>query len=111
MEAGHLQLATEAIDLADVIEAVRQDVAPQAAAKGLAVQIDLSSTLPSVLGDAERLRQILLNLAGNAVKFTNEGGICITATPTSTGGVEVVVKDTGMGIPEQALPHIFDDFR
>ena len=111
MEAGHLDLSSEPVALTDVIEAVRQDVAPQAAAKGLAVQIDLSPTLPPVLGDAERLRQILLNLVGNAVKFTNEGGICITATPTPTGGVEVVVKDTGMGIPAQALPHIFEEFR
>jgi PAS domain S-box-containing protein len=111
MEAGRLELATEPVDLVQVIEHVRQDVAPQAAAKSLTLQIDLPASLPCVIGDAERLRQILLNLVGNAVKFTDEGSIRVTAALTSTGGVDIVVSDTGIGIPPDALPFIFDEFR
>ena len=111
LEAGRLELATDPVDLAQVIEQVRQDVAPQAAGKGLDVQIELPPVLPLVIGDAERLRQILLNLAGNAVKFTSAGHIRITAAATARGGVGVEVSDTGMGIPTHALPHIFEEFR
>jgi PAS domain S-box-containing protein len=110
MEAGRLELAAEPVDLVQVIEQVRQDVAPQSAAKGLALRIDLASSLPFVIGDAERLRQVLLNLVGNAVKFTDEGCVCVTAVPTA-GGVDVIVSDTGIGIPADAVPFIFDEFR
>jgi PAS domain S-box-containing protein len=111
MEAGRLALAAEPIDLGQVIEQVRQDVAPQAAAKSLALQIELPHSLPSVTGDAERLRQILLNLVGNAVKFTESGCVRITVAPTLSGGVDVTVSDTGIGIPADAVPVIFDEFR
>jgi PAS domain S-box-containing protein len=110
MEAGRLELAAEPVDLIQVIEQVRQDVAPQSAAKGLALRIDLPSSPPVVIGDAERLRQVLLNLVGNAVKFTDEGCVCVTAVPTA-GGVDVIVSDTGIGIPADAMPFIFDEFR
>jgi PAS domain S-box-containing protein len=110
LEAAGFDLATEPIDLNKVIEAVRQDIAPQAGAKGLTVQIAVPEALPPLTGDAERVRQILLNLAGNAMKFTQRGGIQITATATITGGVEVAVIDTGMGITAEAILHIFDAF-
>jgi signal transduction histidine kinase len=67
--------------------------------------------LPFVIGDAERLRQVLLNLVGNAVKFTDVGCVRVSAGPTSTGGVDIVVSDTGIGIPPDAVPFIFDEFR
>jgi PAS domain S-box-containing protein len=111
MEAGRLELAADLVDLIEVIEAVRQDVAPQAAVKRLDLHIDLPPSLPRVIGDAERVRQILLNLVGNAVKFTTEGGVRITATVTSTGGVAVDVSDTGIGITEDMMPLIFEEFR
>ena len=110
MEAGRLTFATEPVDLAKVIEQVRQDVAPQAAAKSLALQIDLPPSLPAVLGDAERLRQILLNLVGNAVKFTEAGWVRIAGRITDDG-VAVAVTDTGLGVPPETLPHIFEEFR
>jgi hypothetical protein len=110
MEAGGIDFAVKPFDLARVIETVRQDIAPQAGAKGLAVEIAFPPSLPSVVGDAERVRQILLNLAGNAVKFTTEGSVRITVTPMSIGGVEVAVSDTGIGISADALPHVFEAF-
>ena len=110
MEAGRLELAAEPVDLAEIIEQVRQDIAPQIAAQGLALTIDLPASLPPALGDPERIRQILLNLAGNAVKFTEEGAVRITACRAGDG-VEVAVRDTGIGISAEALPSIFEEFR
>jgi PAS domain S-box-containing protein len=110
LEAGHLELSAAAVALPQVIEEVRQGVAPQAAAKGLTLQIDLPEELPLVVGDEMGLCQVLLNLAGNAVKFTDGGTIRISAERME-GEVAVTVSDSGIGIALDALPHIFDEFR
>jgi two-component system, cell cycle sensor histidine kinase PleC len=110
IEAGRLEVADRIVDLAEVVEQVRQDVTPQASQKGVILRIARPSTLPPVRGDAERLRQILLNLAGNAVKFTDDGFIEFTAARNGES-VAVTVRDTGCGIAPEALPHIFETFR
>lgn len=110
LEAGRLDLAREPLDLRQIIEQVRQDVAPQAATKGLTLTIRIPSRLPRLLGDAERVRQILLNLVGNAVKFTECGGITIRVA-ARPDGVAVAVADSGIGIAPEALPTIFEEFR
>jgi signal transduction histidine kinase len=98
------------VDLPEVIEQVRADIAPQARAKGLALSIDLPRALPLVVGDAGRLRQVLLNLASNAVKFTHQGEVCVSAQP-SGNGVDIAVRDTGIGITAEAMAMIFEEFR
>jgi PAS domain S-box-containing protein len=110
LEAGRLELISSAVDLAEIIEQVRQDVAPQAGAKGLRLDISMPSSLPLAIGDAERVRQILLNLVGNAVKFTESGVVRVRASATSAG-VELSVSDTGIGIAPEALSFIFEEFR
>lgn len=110
MEAGRLELASRPVDLAQIAEEVRQDIAPQAEAKGLGLAVELPPDLPLVLGDSVRLRQILLNLAGNAVKFTERGSVRIAARADG-GQARIAVSDTGIGISAEALPHIFEEFR
>jgi signal transduction histidine kinase len=110
MEAGRLELAAEPVALHTILEQVRQDIVPLVTAKGLSFAIDLPESLPPVLGDAVRLRQILLNLVGNAVKFTEAGAVDITASQTADG-ITVKVRDTGIGISQEALPFIFEEFR
>jgi signal transduction histidine kinase len=110
MEAGRLQLAAEPVVLETILDQVRQDVAPHLIAKALAFAIHLPPALPPVRGDALRVRQILLNLVGNAVKFTEAGAVAISAH-RAAGGVTVLVRDTGIGISTEALPHIFEEFR
>jgi two-component system sensor histidine kinase/response regulator len=110
MEAGRLQLADEPVDLGAIIEEARQDVAPQVAAKEIELGIALPPSYPLVRGDRDRLRQIVLNLVGNAVKFTERGLVQI-AVCLAPDGVDVVVRDTGIGITAEALPLIFEEFR
>src|SRR5215212_4681932 len=110
LEAGHLELKAEAVALPPVIEEVRQGVAPQAAAKGLSLRIDLPEELPLIVGDEMGLCQVLLNLAGNAVKYTDQGEVRVSAKQIE-GEVSITVSDTGIGIAPDVLPHIFDEFR
>jgi two-component system, sensor histidine kinase and response regulator len=110
MEAGRLELKIADVDLREIIEQVRQDVAPQAEAKGLTLRVSVAPDLPPVRADADRLRQILLNLAGNAVKFTEEGSVNISAT-AAPNGVDLAVRDTGIGIAPEAVSRIFEEFQ
>lgn len=111
MEAGWLELDVKDVDIAEIVEAVRQDVAPQAEAKGLALTIAVSPELPAIRGDAGRLRQILLNLAGNAVKFTERGEVRITVDSAPVGGIDIAVCDSGIGIAPDDLERIFGEFQ
>jgi two-component system, sensor histidine kinase and response regulator len=110
LESGQLELTATAVALPPVIEEVRQGVAPLAATKGLALRIDLPEDLPLVLGDEMGLCQVLLNLAGNAVKYTDQGEVRVSAERIE-GEVSITVSDTGIGIAPDVLPHIFDEFR
>jgi PAS domain S-box-containing protein len=109
LEAGRLEVNLEPVELATVCEQVRQEIAPLAAPKGLALVIALPPDLPLVMADVWFLHQILLNLVENAVKFTERGEVRITARVTGQG-FEIAVTDTGIGIAAEALPHIFDEF-
>ncbi len=109
IEAGRLDLAAEPFDPAALVESVVELLAPRAQDKGLEIAADIE-TLPAVLvGDADRVRQILINLAGNAVKFTESGGVGVTAA-WGPEGLTLAVHDTGPGIPEDRLPVLFQEF-
>ena len=109
IEAGRLDVAIRPLDVAEVIERVRLMVAPQAEAKGLALDVGVAPGLPPIAADHNRIVQILFNLLGNAIKFTSEGLVQARARARDTG-VEITVKDTGIGITPEALPLIFDEF-
>jgi signal transduction histidine kinase/CheY-like chemotaxis protein len=110
VEAGKLELTQAPFDPVGLIEDVTELMAPRAQAKGIEISALLGPDLPGKLvGDAERLRQILLNLVGNAVKFTQEGGVGIEADSTA-GEFVVAIADTGPGIPAERLATIFEEF-
>jgi PAS domain S-box-containing protein len=110
LEAGQLQVAAEPVALPEIIEGVRQEVAPRMAAQGLELHVELAPSLPLALGDARRTRQIVRNLVDNAVKFTETGSVHITACATENG-VDIAVRDTGIGMTEEAMRHVFDAFQ
>ncbi|WID95256.1 response regulator [Bosea vestrisii] len=110
VEAGKLELADAPFDPATLIEDVTELMAPRAQAKGIEISTLLAPDLPRrLLGDAERLRQILLNLVGNGVKFTQEGGVGIEAE-IAGGEIVMTIADTGQGIPAERLMTIFEEF-
>ncbi len=110
IEAGRLSLDEVPFDLATVVEDVAQIVAPAAGEKNLEVVVDIDPAIPERLwGDPARLRQILLNLAGNAVKFTDHGHILLAAEG-SGDGLHLLVADTGPGITAEAQTRLFNPF-
>jgi PAS domain S-box-containing protein len=109
IEAGRLDIAMRPLDVAEVMERVRLMVAPHAESKGLELSIAVAPGLPPIVADDNRIVQVLFNLIGNAIKFTNEGSVRVQARPRDAG-VEIAVADTGIGIAPEALPQIFDEF-
>jgi PAS domain S-box-containing protein len=107
--SGKLHLDTRPVNLAAVVEAALEAVHPAAHAKGVEIASDLTPV--AVVGDPQRLQQVAWNLLSNAVKFTPAGGRVEVRMGSAGEQVELVVRDTGQGIPADALPHIFDRFR
>lgn len=104
-----LHLNTTPIDLRTLVDTVLTVLKPLADAKGLCLVHDLPHRLPAALGDEDRLQQILINLIGNAIKFTEKGRVTITAT-AGNPQIEVAIIDTGIGIPTDKLGDIFLSF-
>ena len=112
IEAGHLAIEEEAFDLAAPVAEVLDLLAPAVAEKGIRLSASIDPLLPArVIGDARRLRQILLNLADNAVKFTAVGGVGIRVERAEAPGqVRFVVADTGIGMPPEVQARLFGRF-
>ena len=108
---GKLNLAMQPVNLLQVIEAAIEVVRPAAEAKGLALQIKHDPSAGLVSGDEARLQQVVWNLLSNAVKFTSQGGSVEVSLGRADGLTEVVVRDTGIGIAPEFLPHVFERFR
>lgn len=111
IESGREDLEPEPFTLAELVGAVAEIVDGPARAKGIEVTADVDPRLPArLVGDERRLRQILLNLTGNAVKFTTDGRVRLGAEAGPGGEVRFVVEDTGPGIPQAAREHLFEPF-
>ncbi len=111
IEAGRLDLEAVAFSLVDLVEAARALVAPSASRKGLTLTVAVAPGVsPWRVGDPTRLRQVLLNLLGNAVKFTGSGSVALAVAPDVGDAVRFTVADTGIGIPHDRLERIFEAF-
>ena len=110
IEAGQLTLSLADYSMKDVVHAVYGAVEPLAAGKKLDFKVEIAPDLPTGHGDERRLTQVLLNLVGNAIKFTDEGGVTIKAG-LKDGMFSVAVVDTGPGISEADKPKLFQEFQ
>ena len=115
IEAGKLAIEAVEFDLRRTVEETVKTLAVRAREKGLALVCDIAGDLPaSVIGDPGRLRQILLNLVGNAIKFTERGEITVRLAVDAVEGQQVTIRfsvsDTGIGIATDKQTHIFDAF-
>ncbi len=114
IEAEKIEIAQVPFSLEDNLFEVIRSLAVKANEKGLELIVDIAVPAPIVVGDPMRLRQILINLVGNAIKFTDSGEVVVTVKTTDTSDQETIVSlevsDTGIGIPEDRLSHVFDPF-
>jgi signal transduction histidine kinase len=110
IEAGQLTLAIADYSLKDVARTVFSAVEPLASEKSISFKLDVPADLPRGRGDERRLTQVLLNLVGNAIKFTDAGEVMIRAS-AGNGTFNVAVRDTGPGIPESDQSRIFEEFQ
>ncbi len=110
--AGRLELHDEPVDLGQLVQACHRLLAERAHAGKVRLEIDLARDLPVVLADPVRLKQIILNLMTNAVKFTPEGGrVTVRAAPDADLGVTITIADTGIGMTAQEIEVALEPFR
>jgi GAF domain-containing protein/DNA-binding response OmpR family regulator len=119
IEAGKMDLENQPFDLREVVESALDLIAPRAVEKGLDLAYLFDNDVPpAILGDVTRLRQILINLLGNAVKFTEKGEVVVNVSRAASTGssvkqdvtLEFIVRDTGIGIPADRMGRLFQSF-
>ncbi len=110
IEAGQMELQIDTYKMDDVVSSVLGTIEPLAAEKSLTVKSDIQERMPTGTGDAARLRQVVLNIVGNAVKFTQQGSVSISAK-AENGQFTVLVTETGAGISEADQMSIFHEFQ
>jgi signal transduction histidine kinase len=110
IDSGAFVIETKPVDVAAVIRQVIDLCESQAATRNVALKAEVPDALPGIEADPGRLLQLLSNLLGNAMKFSPPNTVVVVRATASTCGVEVSVADSGVGIPAENLPRIFDRF-
>ncbi len=111
LEAQRLSLTPAPVDLHRLVMATLSDLQSLASEKQLTLDTQLTLENPTVVNDEHRLRQVLVNLVSNAIKFTDRGAIRVSVTAKDADTITLTVADTGVGIDADHLPHIFEAFR
>lgn len=109
-ESGEVRLRREELDVAELLQEATQGLFGQFNERKVTLNLQIQEHLPPVLADRQRLQQILVNLVGNACKYTPQGGHVDVALSNGGNALRVDVRDTGVGIAEEAKPHIFTPF-
>jgi signal transduction histidine kinase/ActR/RegA family two-component response regulator len=110
IESGRIDLKPRLISLSSVLRVISENLEQTVDRKGITMKLDLPENLPDIESDESRLYQIFQNIIGNAVKFTEEGCVTVSAEYNDIG-ISVHVADTGIGISEENLPTIFEEFK
>jgi signal transduction histidine kinase len=111
IEAGRLEFKREEFNLTELVLTTIAELRPLAEQKQLPLEVHAKLDNPIVVNDSTRLRQVLINLLSNAIKFTETGSVEVRVSEISPIQLVISVKDTGIGIAESDLEHIFEEFR
>ncbi|KJV24428.1 hybrid sensor histidine kinase/response regulator, partial [Luteibacter yeojuensis] len=112
IEAGHVEIVAEPMSVEGVLARVRETFEPLTSEKGLSLRIEMAPGAPArLVGDEQRLRQVVKNLVANAVKFTSQGEVALRVEAAAAGRVRFTVSDTGIGIDPAQQQVIFEAFR
>ena len=111
LQARRVELDRRSIDLAQLVEGAVEELHPRAAEAGVTLECERLGVHFTYCGDEDRLHQLVVNLGANAIRFTERGGRVVTRVIDAGPEFELQVEDTGVGIPADALPHIFDAYR
>jgi histidine kinase len=110
VEAGAYELNRKPIKIAELIQPIAARLQPQFDEKGVSLKLNLPFHLPTILADEDRISQVLLNLVGNALQYTPAGGAVTITAENHTSELHIIIRDTGLGIPTEHLPHLFTRF-
>jgi len=110
LEAGTADLNMSAVDVGVLLRGIVEKFTPQAQKAGVRLQVDVLESLPPLMGDGDRLAQVFTNLVDNALKFTPAKGQVILSAKNVGAEMELSITDTGRGVPNEALPRLFDRF-
>jgi two-component system sensor histidine kinase ResE len=110
MQSGNLQLTLNSINLPSLLERATHPFRPLAREQKIQLKLQLGQQLPEIIGDEDRLAQVLINLLDNALRYTPEGGAIELGVAAKGKGVEIWVQDSGSGISPQEVPYIFERF-
>lgn len=110
IEAGKLEIVLQTFSINLIIQSIRENLFSIAEEKGIKIYLELADNLPKIESDTEKVYQILQNVIGNAIKFTQKGSVTISA---DAGENQMVIKviDTGIGVSQEELPYVFEEFR
>ncbi len=110
LESGRTYIAQEPVNMTEILSETLAILQPQAAERRVSIALQVPETLPAIIGDPVRLKQVMVNLVSNAMKYNHEGGRVDIEVKVGEDELNVAVKDTGRGIREEDLPHIFEKF-
>ncbi|HZD57707.1 MAG TPA: ATP-binding protein, partial [Anaerolineales bacterium] len=110
VESGAFELDRQAVNVPDLLASTVARLGKQFEEKGVALETQVPSGMPQVLADKDRIDQVLLNLAGNALQYTPSDGKVILSAHSEDGEIHIAVSDNGIGVPPEHLPHLFTRF-
>ncbi len=110
LESGRIRLERKPVDMGRVLDETLAMLRPQADERAVTLRLDAPSPVPAVVGDEARLKQVLVNLVGNAIKYNVEGGRVDVRVAVNEGWLRIAVQDTGLGIAAEDIPRVFEKF-